>query len=339
MSLRHPAEWELHSACWLAFPRLPEEWPGAFEAACQEWSDLCRAIADVDLATGQMRGEPLHILCFDQAIQALATAYLGDLPVTYHCLPYDDIWLRDTAPVFLQQGEKTVALEFEFNVWGNRFDFPNDRLTAAAIAQSLGVSSKSSALVAEGGALESDGQGTVITTRQCLLNSNRNPSLSQEEVETMLVEAGGYQQVLWLDGQLINDHTDGHVDTLARFVTPGVVMVMLSTDRADANRDRLNSIAEQVAAMEDAQGRSLQLVTIPSPGEVRGADGELLPASYLNFYIGNRVVVIPTYGSPFDREAIAKIATCFPTRQTIGLSAKALITGGGAFHCITQQQP
>ena len=193
-------------------------------------------------------------------------------------------------------------------------------------------------LVAEGGALETDGQGTLLTTRQCLLNPNRNPTLSQAEIETRLIQSCGYEKILWFEGALHQDHTDGHIDTLARFVMPGVVMVMQPQTSQDPNQDCLKSIFAQLTQMTDAKGRLLQLVTIPSPGEVLGADGELVPATYLNFYIGNSTVVVPTYGSVYDDEAIAKIASCFPTRRTVGLSAKALITGGGAFHCVTQQQ-
>jgi agmatine deiminase len=340
MPRRHPAEWEPHSACWLAFPRLEEEWPNAFDAVCQEWANLCFAIADWDESTGELKGERLEIAVYDKAVMAAAQGYLGNLPVHYHLLPYDDIWLRDIAPTFVLGDGSTVAINFEFNVWGNQFDFPHDILTGKAIATQLNLPVDDIALVAEGGALEPDGQGTVLTTQQCLLNPNRNPALSQGEIESRLKQACGYQKILWLEDQgLINDHTDGHIDTLARFILPGVVMAMVPQGEGDPNGDRLKSIVDQLLRMTDAQGRSLQLVTIPSPGAVDGDDGELLPASYLNFYISNQSVIVPIYGSPHDDEAVQRIAACFPTRRTIGLSAKALITGGGAFHCITQQQP
>ena len=214
MLRRHPAEWEPHSACWLAFPRLEEEWPQAFEAVCQEWANLCRAIADVDDTTGQARGERLEILVYDESVRGVAQRYLGALPVQYHELPYDDIWLRDIAPIFIHGEASELAINFEFNVWGHKFDFPQDIQVGRAIAAALKFTAEDVALVLEGGALESDGQGTVLTTRQCVLNSNRNPGWSESEVEDLLKQVCGYQKVLWLDGTLINDHTDGHIDTL-----------------------------------------------------------------------------------------------------------------------------
>lgn len=339
MARRHPAEWEPHRSCWLAFPRLEEEWPNAFDEACQEWADLCRSIVDLDLDTGQPRGESLNILVYDESVKLKAQKYLGDLPVTYYQLPYDDIWLRDIAPVFVREHDALLAINFEFNVWGNKFDFPNDVKTAGAIATQIAIPEDAIALVAEGGGLETDGEGTVMTTQQCLLNSNRNPDLSQSQVEQLLKNACGYQKVLWFDEGLLNDHTDGHIDTLARFVMPSVVMVMLPKNNQDPNAARLRAIADQLATMTDAKGRKLQMIAIPSPGKVTNSQGEVLPATYLNFYIANSTVIVPIYGTPFDDEAVEKIAACFPDRRTIGLSAKALMTGGGAFHCITQQQP
>ena len=339
MVRRHPAEWEPHSACWLAFPRLPEEWPHVFKEVCLEWSALCHAIADPDPQTGQCRGEKLEILVYDDRVKATAKEYLKGLPVRFHHLPYDDIWLRDTGPVFMEESQDLLALDFDFNVWGNKYDFPNDKLTANAIAKAIGIPTEQSPLVVEGGAIESDGQGTLLTTTQCLLNPNRNPSCSQSDINRDLASLGGYEKILWIDGELRNDHTDGHIDTLARFVMPGMVVVMIPADRNDPNNQVLTSIADQLSSMKDAKGRSLQLVTIPSPGAVFGKDGEILPASYLNFYIGRHVVIVPTYGSPYDEDAIAKLAPCFPTRNVVGLSAKAMISGGGAFHCITKQQP
>lgn len=361
-SLRHPAEWEPHSACWLAFPRLPEEWPGYFEAACGEFAQLCRGIADCDPVTGQPRGERLNILVFDQSVRQRAEQYLAGLPVYYHLCPYDDIWLRDTAPIFVQKAGKApqrsdrpsslsqppsslpsevqdLAVRFCFNGWGSKYDFPHDVHLAQALVQMTHLPSQTVQLVAEGGALESDGQGTCLTTRQCLLNPNRNPGITEAEINSRLQAGLGYQKIIWLDQGLINDHTDGHIDTLARFVCPGVVMVMEARTAQDPNAAVLKQIARQLSQAQDAQGRMLQLVTLPSPGPIRDGTGDILPASYLNFYIANTCVLVPTYESPFDAPAIAAIQACFPTRRVIGLSARALITGGGAFHCITQQQP
>ena len=191
----------------------------------------------------------------------------------------------------------------------------------------------------EGGSFFVDGEGTLLTTEQCLLNPNRNPGMSQADLEAALREGLGAQKVLWLDEGLLNDHTDGHIDTLARFVAPGVVVCMEARDPADPNAATLARLAADLEAMTDAQGRRLRVVRIPSPGAVLDEAGELMPASFVNFYIGNRTVVVPTYGTPFDDEAVAALAPLFPGRRVAGRSARAILSGGGAFHCITQQQP
>jgi agmatine deiminase len=193
--------------------------------------------------------------------------------------------------------------------------------------------------VLEGGSVEVDGQGTVLTTRQCLLNPNRNPGLDQADLEKSLREGLGAEKVLWLEEGLIHDHTDGHIDTLARFVAPGVVVCMEAHDVNDPNAATLDRLAADLAGFTDARGRRLRVVRIPSPGVVRDEGGELLPASFVNFYIGNRSVVVPTYGTPYDEAALAELAPLFPGRRILGRSARAILSGGGAFHCITQQQP
>ncbi len=347
---RHPAEWEHHSACWLAFPRLPQEWPGVFEAACAEFAQLCTAIADRDPQTGKPRGEILNVIVFDQKMESQARSYLGHLEIDYHHLPYDDIWLRDTGPIFIHQGLRqdvihhdeqgsTLGLCFRFNVWGEKFDFPHDRQLSQNICRTLANPHQQVSLVLEGGALETDGEGTCLTTRQCLLNSNRNPYETEQTLEVTLKQIFGYEKIIWLDQGLINDHTDGHIDTLARFVMPGVVMVMESKSSTDPQREILRALTHQLVNQQDAKGRSLQLVTIPSPGKILNQQGQVLPASYLNFYLSNTCVIVPTYGSPFDESAVRAIAPCFPNRRTVGISARAIITQGGAFHCMTQQQP
>jgi agmatine deiminase len=192
--------------------------------------------------------------------------------------------------------------------------------------------------VLEGGSVEVDGEGTLLTTRQCLLHPNRNPSLTQAAAEGWLEEALGVQKVLWLAEGLMNDHTDGHVDTLARFVAPGVVVCM-EASLDDPNAPVLEAIGRDLDRMTDAQGRKLTVVRVPSPGRILGRDGAIMPASYVNFYIGNRAVVVPTYLSPHDDDAVEAIARLFPTRLTVGIDARSILSGGGAFHCITQQQP
>ncbi len=334
-----PAEWEPHQACWLAFPSHPDLWQDRLVGTRAEFAALCRAIADPDPITGEIRGEQLEILVLDEAGLATAAQILEGLNPRFHIMSFGDIWLRDTGPIFLKNTQGTIAtVRFQFNGWGGKYSLHGDELVASHIAKSTGLPEFELPFVLEGGAIETDGQGTCLTTRQCLLNPNRNPGLSQTEIEQALQAGLGAQKVLWLEDGLLNDHTDGHVDTLARFVAPGVVLCMLPAVN-DPNSQALKQIAADLATFSDAQGRPLQVVSLPSPGRVSDHAGELMPASYTNFYIGNRTVAVPTYGCESDEIAVATIAKFFPTRRTVGLSAKHILSGGGAFHCITQHQP
>jgi len=255
-------------------------------------------------------------------------------------VPVGDIWLRDTAPIFVkdEQGALRAAC-FGFNGWGRKYLLPGDDRVAGRVAARSGLPRTDHAWVLEGGSVEVDGEGTLLTTRQCLLNPNRNPGLDTAEIEAALADGLGAEKVLWLDEGLINDHTDGHIDTLARFAAPGVVVCMEARDGADPNAAVLDRLATDLATMTDARGRTLQVVRIPSPGLVLDGEGEVMPASYVNFYIGNRSVVVPTYGTAYDEAAVDALAPLFPGRRVVGRSARAILSGGGAFHCITQQQP
>jgi agmatine deiminase len=338
--LSQPAEWEPHRACWLAFPHNAYEWGEPLAAAQLEFVSLCQAIADIDPTTGQARGEQIELLVANIDVLEQARQLLTGTPVNFHLLPYDDIWLRDCAPIFVRnQSSAIAAAVFQFNVWGDKFSLPLDRKVAIQIAKGTGFQTFEHPFVLEGGSVETDGEGTCLTTRQCLLNPNRNPELDQETLEQYLKSALGYQKILWVDEGLINDHTDGHIDTIVRFIAPSVVMCMTPQTEDDPNAATLERIAQTLTTFTDVKGRPLKVVTIPSPGRVLDDDGQIMAASYVNFYIGNSTVVVPTYGSEFDEAAVAAIAHYFPTRRTIGLPSKAILTAGGAFHCITQQQP
>lgn len=330
-----PAEWDRHSACWLAWPSHGHLWQEKLAPAQVEFAALCLAIAEDG-------GEALDLLVQDDAAEAQARAVLAPVlaKVRFHPVSVGDIWLRDTAPIFVQDATQTLqAACFRFNGWGGKYELPGDDQVAGRVAAITGLRRLDHGWVLEGGSVEVDGEGTVLTTRQCLLNPNRNPGMNQIQIEAALREGLGAEKVLWLDEGLLNDHTDGHIDTLARFVAPGVVVCMEARDPADPNAAILNRLAAELEGMTDARGRKLQVVRIPSPGLLENEDGEPMPASFVNFYIGNAVVVVPTYGTPFDDEAVAAIARLFPGRRTVGRSARAILSGGGAFHCITQQQP
>jgi agmatine deiminase len=331
-----PAEWTPHRCCWLAWPPPGDDlWGEHLERAREELIRLCAAIAGPG-----GKDERLEVLVQDDAQQEQARSVLGEMPARFHRLGYGDIWLRDTGPVFLRNdaGERACSC-FAFNGWAGRYAYPGDETVSGVIAKIAGLKRFESDLVFEGGAVEVDGEGSCIAARDCLLSPERNPGIDAATMEQALQQMLGVRRVLWLSGSLRNDHTDGHADTLARFTAPGRVMCMKAADADDPNAALLERVAEQLSKLVDARGRRLAVESIPSPGLVLDRKGQALPASYLNFYIGNRTVVVPTYGAAHDREAVARIAQAFPDRRTVGLSALAILQEGGAFHCITLNEP
>jgi agmatine deiminase len=246
---------------------------------------------------------------------------------------FGDIWLRDTGPIF--KGAAAAAT-FRFNGWGGKYQLDGDDRVGAFVAERAGAQIARQDFVLEGGAIEMDGEGALLTTRQCLLNPNRNEGWTEAEAEKRLKAALGVTKILWLDEGLANDHTDGHIDNLARFVAPGR-LVCQAPVAGDPNADVLDEIAARLGDMTDAHGAPFDVIRIPSPGLVE-EDGEAVPASHMNFIIGNEAVVVPTY-STYGDAAVAALAPLFPGRRVIGLPARAILTGGGAFHCITQQEP
>lgn len=333
-----PAEWQAHRAVWLAWPSHANLWAEALPAVQAEFTQLCHAIADAE--SEAPRGERLEILVPNEDAQKQAEAALIGLQARFHHIPFGDIWLRDTGPIFIRNsaGER-LCVDFGFNGWGGKYDLPEDSLVAKRIAETARVQRVEAPFILEGGSVDVDGEGTVLTTEQCLLNPNRNPKMSRQDVEAGLKTYLGAEKVLWLKDGLINDHTDGHIDTLARFVAPGVVICMEAQTPDDPNRSVLEQIARDLSQMTDARGRKLEVIRVPSPGRIVNDEGEIEAASYVNFYIGNSTIVVPLYDSPFDVTAVEMIAKCFPDRRTKGVSAKAILGGGGAFHCISQQEP
>lgn len=325
-----PAEWQPHRACWLAFPSHRDLWLEYLDRVQAEFVALAKAIAT---------SEQLEILVLEETA-ALAKQLLGDLPARFHQIPFGDIWMRDMTPIYIKNTDgKLGALHFQWNGWGGKYMLEHDDRVAAKILQTLDIPQFMFDWVLEGGAIEVDGEGTCLTTKQCLLNPNRNPHLDQEAVESGLKAALGMEKILWIEEGLLNDHTDGHIDTIARFIAPHKIMCMEPTSEDDPNYQVLKDIGSQLENMTDAKGRKIDVVRIPSPNLVLDDEGQIMPASYLNFYISNDSVIIPIYGSPNDDLAVQAIAKHFPNRKVIGLSAKHILLGGGAFHCITCHQP
>ncbi len=328
--VRIPAEWEPHRATWLAWPHDEAFWGDAFAAAKTELVSFCLALA---------HGDPLRMLVRDPGTEAEASAALAGVAVEFHRVEYDDSWMRDIGPVFVRADDALEAVRFRFNGWGGKWEHQRDAAVAPEVARAAHARLFEVPLVLEGGGLEFDGEGTCMTTRSCALNPNRNPQATEVEVESWLTRAFGVRETIWLDRGFDCDHTDGHIDNLARFVGSGRVLCMTPAGRDDPNVEVLDEIRDTLEHTRDALSRSLDVVTLPSPGEIVNAEGELLSASYMNYCITNTGVVVPTFDVPNDAVAIATIASCFPSRRVFGLSAKAILSGGGSFHCITQQEP
>jgi agmatine deiminase len=312
---------------WLGFPSHADLWEDDLAPAQGEVAALACALAGPG-------GERVRVLATAEGLDA-AHALLGAEPgVEIVEGRFGDIWLRDTGPIFAGG----AAQAFRFNGWGGKYQLAHDDEVAAQIAEAASTPLEVHDFILEGGAVDHDGFGTVLTTRQCLLNPNRNPSWTKAAAEDALTEALGARKVLWLDEGLARDHTDGHVDNLARFVAPGVVACPVAFGADDPNANVYDAAAAALAGMTDARGEALKLVRLPSPGRLEGEDG-LVPASHMNFLIANRAVIMPTYEDEASRLALQKLAALFPDRQAIGLPSLAVLTGGGSFHCITQQEP
>ena len=333
MAVHVPAEWSPHRAMWLGFPSHAELWAEDLEPAQAEVAALARALAGPG-------GERVRLMvCGDDALAAARARLEGVRGVAFVQSQFGDIWLRDTGPIFLAGETNAPAAGFRFNGWGGKYVLDDDDLVAEQIAAAAGTPLRRHDFIVEGGALDHDGFGAVLTTRQCLLNPNRNPGWSEASAEAALAEALGVRKALWLDDGLLNDHTDGHVDNLARFVAPGVVACPVAYGRDDPNAEIYAAAARALAGMQGPRGAPLQVARIASPGLIEDDDGEIIPASHMNFIIANNAVIAPIYEEVSGSLALDALRSLFPERAVIGLPARAILTGGGSFHCITQQEP
>ena len=323
--MRNPPlpEWAPHEAVWIGFPSDPELWLADLKKAEREVAAFAEAVH----AGG--RGEKVILVAAHEDAAAAASELAPFAEVIVE--KFGDIWLRDTGPIVLGNGGGRRAACFRFNGWGGKYELDGDQDIGERLAQRLGLLFSKADWILEGGAIDHDGTGTVITTEQCLLNPNRNAGMSREEVEERLRRDLGFTCVVWLGEGLLNDHTDGHVDNLARFVAPGRVIVP-KADSDDPNAAVFADAADRLRAA------GLEVAAIPSPGLLE-RDGEVIPASYMNFYVGNAAVVVPVYGAPNDDAAVDAIQLLFPDRAAVGLRADPILTGGGSFHCVSQQVP
>lgn len=323
-----PPEWAPHAAIWVGWPHLRGEWGVAFEGARNEIAGFVRAIAEIT---------PVRIACGSR--EAYGSAWFEFEPlimsdrVSLHPLAAGDIWLRDTGPLIGIESDTLRANMFRFNGWGGKFQMSGDTMTAGGIASAEVLDRHGYDFVLEGGGIDLDGAGNLLTTKQCLLNPNRNPEWTQGAAERVLKACFNIDTVLWLDEGLLNDHTDGHVDNIARFIGPGRVLCQRASGDNDPNAETLGAIEQSLRAF------GLSVETIPSPGLVQDEDGSAVPASHMNFVISNHHIFLPTYEAHYAPQAKAALQILMPGYEIIDLPARHILAGGGAFHCMTQQVP
>jgi agmatine deiminase len=330
-----PAEWAPHQATWISWPHNPETWPGCLAAAETAMVAAVKALAS---------GETVRINVLDAGHEAHVRGLLGsvaDTPaIVFHQLPTNGAWCRDHGAIFVRDAAgKLAAVDCGFNAWGGKYPpWDRDDAVAARMAEILDLPRFEGGMILEGGSIDVNGDGALLTTEQCLLNPNRNPGLSRADIEARLRLLFGVQQVLWLGDGIIGDDTDGHVDDITRFVGYDRVITVVEPDPADPNHAPLADNLERLRSMRLADGRPLRIIELPMPEPVE-LDGERLPASYGNFYIGNAVVLMPAFDQPRDEVAARILARCLPGRRVIPIRANELVVGLGAFHCLTQQVP
>jgi len=365
-----PAEWEPHEATWLSWPHNVETWPGKMGPIPGIWVEMIRHL---------VTGEKVHLNVNDEEMEKEARRLLKKADVNlsrvfFHRIPTDDCWMRDCGPIFVVrnppqfpfskeggrqsppltnlsagcvaeggQGEfdshPLAITNWKFNKWGGKYPpWEVDDAVPEKIEKELGLPAFKIDMILEGGSVDVNGKGTILTTEQCLLNKNRNPHLTKTEIERNLMDYLGVTNILWLEEGIVGDDTDGHIDDMARFVNPTTIVTVVEEDSTDENYKILRDNLKRLKAMKDQDGKPLNIVPLPMPGAVH-YEGQRLPASYANFYIANKVVLLPIYHHANDDQARAILQDCFPDRKVIGINATDFVWGLGAFHCVTQQVP
>lgn len=342
IGFRMPAEWEPHAATWLAWPHKRSDWPGKFAPIRWVYAEIVRAIT---------RHEPVNLIVRGPKMKARVQDILHRVGVDlgrvgFWELPTDRSWVRDSGPIFVvhDHGERAV-LDWHFNAWAKYPDWPKDDRVPGFVAEKLGLrrwqpAYRGHRVVLEGGSIDVNGRGLMLTTEECLLSKTqeRNPPLGRADYERVFADFLGVKKVLWLDRGIVGDDTHGHIDDLARFVGPRTVVTVVEDDPADANHAATQENLERLKGMTDLDGSRLEVVSLPMPAPLV-FDGTRLPASYANFYIANGVVIVPTFNDPKDRLALGLLADLFPGREVVGIHCADLVWGLGTLHCMTQQEP
>lgn len=333
-----PAEFAPQESMWLSWPHKEESWPGKIDTIYAPYSQFINEVS---------KGQKVNINVADEAMKNFALGHLDkagvDLnKISFHFFPTNDAWCRDHGPAFLINPEaevKKALVKWNYNAWGEKYP-PHDldNQIPIRIAEELGIPCFKPGIVMEGGSVEFNGKGTLLTSKACLLNKNRNPHLNQAEIEKYLCDYYGVSHILWVGDGIVGDDTDGHIDDITRFVNEDTVVTVIEDHKGDENYDILKENLEMLEQMKLQDGKPLNIVELPMPGPVVW-EGQRLPASYANFYIGNDVVVVPVFRDKNDQKALDILSGCFPDRKVIGIDSTDIIWGLGSFHCLSQQEP
>ena len=340
LGFRMPAEWHRHNSTWLSWPKDPETWPDRVDQVEEVFLQMMAALTP---------HERVNLLVDDADTEVRVRARCSFPTATnirFHRIQTVDSWIRDYGPNFLIRSDGSVAFnDWQFNAWGNKYDeLKKDDRIPKLLEPNLGFPRFEPGVVMEGGSIDVNGAGCVLTTEQCLLNPNRNPGLTRSEIEQVLNDYLGVKKVLWLGEGIVGDDTDGHIDDIARFVSPNVIVCAREDDPEDANCELLEDNLRRLRSMTDSFGRPFEVITLPMPGIIGGSSTdnrnlERLPASYANFYIANNVVLAPVFGHLNDQRATDTLQKVFPDRQVIPINCEPLVWGMGTIHCVSQQQP
>jgi agmatine deiminase len=338
LGYQFPAEFAPHLATWLSWPHKEASWPGKIDSIYPNYALFIKYLS---------LGEEVRINVVDEAMKFFAIEHLNkagvDLgKVSFFMHPTNDAWCRDHGPAFLineAAAERKVIVDWNYNAWGNKYPpYDLDDVIPTLIGKHFNLPVFHPGIVMEGGSVEFNGKGSLMTSKACLLNENRNPHLSQSEIENYLSNYYGVDQILWVDDGIVGDDTDGHIDDTVRFVNEDTVITVVESNQQDENYELLQTNLKQLKAMRLLNGKQLNIVELPMPDAVIYED-QRLPASYANFYISNQHVIVPTFRSKKDDQALQIIADCFPNRETVGIDSTDIIWGLGSFHCLSQQEP
>jgi agmatine deiminase len=335
--LHFPAEWAEHTATWLSWPHKEESWPGKINTIYKPYCEFIKVISEGELVRINVVNDQMAAFAKEQLLKAGV-----DLNrIEFFEFPTNDAWCRDHGPAFLiNPGTKEkVIVDWGYNAWGDKYPpYDLDDVIPTKIAQQLSLPVYHPGIVMEGGSVDFNGKGTVLTTTACLLNKNRNPHLNQQQIEAYLQNYYGVEQVLWLGDGIIGDDTDGHIDDITRFVNENTVVTVIEENKNDENYHILQENLQTLKTIRLLNGKQLNIIELPMPEPVY-YDGQRLPASYANFYISNAAVVVPTYRSKNDNKALDILKQCFPDRKVVGIDSTDIIWGLGSFHCLSQQEP